>query len=246
MTDPTGGLESFYREHIGQESSDFRFVALKEFLRGQLQGDSVADIGCGTGTMIRELSRSGLRVAGFEPAPEIFALAQGLQKESRLPYPLFNLGVDGMKPDHLASFRNVLLIDVLEHLEDDHAALKGIHGLMPEGAQLLCLVPAVAALYGRRDRQVGHFRRYDQKDIEALFASCPFRRLEVRHWNLLGVPAYWLFEKLLRVQMPEGFRMKQATGFDKVLNSVLLQWFRGVENRVPFPFGLSLLVKAVK
>ena len=246
MTAAEGGLENFYREHVAQEASDFRFVALKELLSSRLEGRSVADIGCGTGTMVRELSRSGLESAGFEPAAEIFKLAREAKERSGLGYPLFNAGLDTMTPEHLAPFKNILFIDVLEHLKDDHAALKRIYSLMPEGAKLLCLVPAVASLYGRRDKAVGHFRRYDKKDIEAIFALCPFRSVTIRHWNLLGVPPFWFFEKVLGRPIAEGFRMRRPTALTRALNGCLLGWFRLIENRISFPVGLSLLVEAVK
>lgn len=239
-------LVEFYRTHAAREEADFRFLALKELLKKNISGTSVLDIGCGTGAMLRALAREGYAVSGVEPDPELYALAQELKEREGLGFKLVNAGMQSVSSETMAGFSTFLLLDVLEHVEDEAALLRQIWAGMPPGSTLLCLLPALRALYGRRDASVGHFRRYDMADARALFEAAPFSGAAFSYWNLLGVPAYWFFEKVARRPVPEGFRREGAGRLKTVLNSLLLRWFLAVENRVSPPAGLSILVKALK
>ncbi|HCC46644.1 MAG TPA: hypothetical protein DEQ38_00770 [Elusimicrobia bacterium] len=239
-------LVEFYRTHAAREEADFRFLALKELLKKNISGTSVLDIGCGTGAMLRALARDGYAVSGVEPDPELYALAQELKDREGLDFKLVNAGMQSVSSETMAGFSTFLLLDVLEHVEDEAALLRRIWDGMPPGSTLLCLLPALRALYGRRDASVGHFRRYDMADAKALFGAVPFSGAAFSYWNLLGVPAYWFFEKVARRPVPEGFRREGAGRLKTVLNSLLLRWFLAVENRVSPPAGLSILIKAVK
>ncbi|OGR81066.1 MAG: hypothetical protein A2X32_08980 [Elusimicrobia bacterium GWC2_64_44] len=239
-------LVEFYRTHAPCEEADFRFLALKELLKKNIPGTSVLDIGCGTGAMLRSLARDGYCVAGVEPDPELYALAQALKEREGFDFKLINSGMQGVSAELMAGFGSFLMLDVLEHVEDEAALLKRIWAGMPPGSTLLCLLPALRALYGRRDAAVGHFRRYDMADARKLFGEVPFSGIDFSYWNLLGVPAYWFFEKVAGRPVPEGFRQEGAGRLKTVLNALLLRWFMAVENHVRPPAGLSILVKAVK
>ena len=106
-------LVEFYEQHVGVEAADFRFIALKELLLSRLSGRTVADIGCGTGTMARELSLAGYEVLGMEPDPRLHALAVKVRSSSGVDYKLLNTGIEGMSAGALAPYRNFLLLDVL-------------------------------------------------------------------------------------------------------------------------------------
>jgi 2-polyprenyl-3-methyl-5-hydroxy-6-metoxy-1,4-benzoquinol methylase len=56
----------------------------------------------------------------------------------------------------------VLCINVLEHTEDDVAALRNAYALLPGGGRVIVFVPADRSLYGSLDRSVGHLRRYER------------------------------------------------------------------------------------
>jgi SAM-dependent methyltransferase len=239
-------LNEFYTAHRPQEATDFRFVALAEFLVARMRGRSAADIGCGTGALAGELAARGWRMLAVEPDPSHHALAvttlAGVKGECRL----IQATIEEIAPSEVAGCENVLLIDVLEHIEDDGRMLAAIHAKMAPGARLLCLLPALETLYGKRDRSIGHFRRYSRASARRLFAGVPFQTVEYRYWNLLGVAPYWWFEKLLDRQIPETGRLGRRSFLQGALNGALLLWFRLFENRLSPPLGLSLLVTAVK
>ena len=239
-------LNEFYEAHSAQETTDFRFVALEEFLVARMSGGSAADIGCGTAALARDLAARGWRVLAVEPDPRLHEMAAATLAGVKGDCRLVRAGIEDVSASEVAACENVLLIDVLEHIEDDGWMLAAIHAKMAPGARLLCLLPALESLYGQRDRSVGHYRRYSLAAARRLFATVPFQSVEHRYWNLLGVGPYWWFEQFLGRQMPETFRQGQRSFLQNALNAALLFWFRQVENRLSPPVGLSLLVTAVK
>ncbi len=69
------------------------------------------------------------------------------------------------------SFRQILLLDVLEHIEDDEGFLKLLNTKTVDGGVLLITVPALMCLWSSEDDFAGHYRRYSigklKKCVEA-------------------------------------------------------------------------------
>jgi SAM-dependent methyltransferase len=75
-----------------------------------------------------------------------------------------------------ARFPLVLLLDVLEHVEDDRAFLAEIAAEnLAAGGHVLVSVPAWPRLYSEHDRRLGHHRRYTPASARALLASAGLR-----------------------------------------------------------------------
>jgi len=55
--------------------------------------------------------------------------------------------------------------NVLEHIEDDVQALINIREKMKQGGRIAIYVPALSMLFSDLDRNVGHFRRYEKKEL---------------------------------------------------------------------------------
>jgi SAM-dependent methyltransferase len=62
----------------------------------------------------------------------------------------------------------VLLMDVLEHVEDDTALLQEYIEKVPKGALFLITVPAFNFLWSDHDKFLGHKRRYNLSQLEQL------------------------------------------------------------------------------
>jgi len=80
------------------------------------------------------------------------------------------------RPDE--RFDMVLLLDVLEHVPDDSGFLREIveSALAPTGSVLVS-VPAFGWLFTRRDRLLGHYRRYTRSSLQGVLGPS---RLSVR------------------------------------------------------------------
>ena len=205
----------------------------------------VLDVGCGTGANVAELA-GRFACQGMDTAADAIALARehfpgvpfhhGDVLDRTLPLP------EGL---HL-----VLLMDVLEHIEDDRAFLAGLVERLPPGAAILLTVPANPALWSRHDEVFGHHRRYTALDLPAVWAPLPVRVELLSHYCTTLYPAVWAVrtaQKPFGGAFGEGetdFRMPPAP-----INAVLRRLFAHERHRLrrmadgarPFPFGSSLL-----
>jgi hypothetical protein len=62
----------------------------------------------------------------------------------------------------------VAVLDVLEHIEDDVAALQRLVARMEPGTTLVVTVPALQWAFSSWDTQLGHFRRYSRRQLREL------------------------------------------------------------------------------
>jgi SAM-dependent methyltransferase len=82
-----------------------------------------------------------------------------------------------------ARFDLVCAFEVLEHIEDDAAAVKEWLTRVRPGGWLLLSVPADQHRYNAFDKLVGHFRRYDPAMMEELLTSCGLTDVSVRRYG---------------------------------------------------------------
>jgi SAM-dependent methyltransferase len=148
----------------------------------------ILEFGCGSGALLAELAEAGFLAIGVEQSPAALALARqvtaGLAAVQILPH-----APEPVLPiqDYLAAF------EVLEHIEDDHAALKDwVRHLRPGGTVLLS-VPAHPERWNPADVWAGHFRRYRRSDLTALAAAAG---LIVEDVICYGFPVANLMERL--------------------------------------------------
>jgi hypothetical protein len=125
------------------------------------------EVGCGIGANSSYIARFSNKYIGIEPD----AL---LCKKAILRYPEFDF-INGffseakIKSDVMPDL--VLLIDVLEHIEDDHLEITKIWESLELGATLVILVPAHQFLFSKFDASVGHYRRYSKKSLTKVMSS---------------------------------------------------------------------------
>lgn len=74
--------------------------------------------------------------------------------------------VSELTPDE--RFDSILYIDVLEHIEDDHAELARAAAHLHPGGRLVVLSPAYPFLFSPFDKAIGHYRRYTRASLAAL------------------------------------------------------------------------------
>lgn len=129
-------------------------------------------------------------------------------------------------------FDTVVCLNVVEHLEDDVAALQNIRDVLAEEGRAVILVPCGPWLYGTLDEVLGHYRRYTSQQLVDAAHQAGFQVEQVLKFNRPGVVAWWLNGKILRRRT---FGLAQI----RMLN-VLTPLFRLVDRWLPVP-PLSLI-----
>ena len=66
------------------------------------------------------------------------------------------------------------MLDVIEHIEDDRAALEAWRARMDPGARLVVTVPALRWAFSSWDTELGHFRRYSRRGLRRVMESAGF------------------------------------------------------------------------
>jgi SAM-dependent methyltransferase len=144
----------------------------------------IVDFGAGIGTFSHQLHVDGRQVIAVEPDA-------GQRRKIQ------ELGISceadaSQVPDGWADA--IFTMNVLEHIEDDRAALDLLHRKLKPGGRLLIYVPAFQVLYSAMDSKVGHYRRYGRDDLVAKARAAGFRVESARYADSLGFLASLVYK----------------------------------------------------
>jgi SAM-dependent methyltransferase len=142
-------------------------------------------------------------------------------------------------PEHLLeSFQTVIGINVLEHIEDDENALIHLGSLLKPSGRLLLLVPSKKWAYTDLDRQLGHFRRYEKKELGLKLVKASFQIEKLYFFNVIGLIGWIIRDK---IQPSGGLRPSQISLFESMVPIL-----KPIESKVRMPLGISLIAIAQK
>ena len=195
------------------------------------------DVGCGTGNVLEALGRFGEAV-GVEQDPQLRAVGQAAGLDIRpgaLPDVL-------PVPDGWADA--VLLLDVIEHLDDDLAGLRTARRALRPGGVLVVTVPAYPWLWSGHDVALGHRRRYSARTVRAVLGAAELSVRHVSYFNTLLFPAIAGVRLAKRLAGGGGHDLHQPGGALNRLLATLFAFERHAVLRPGLPFGSSVLAVA--
>jgi SAM-dependent methyltransferase len=226
------------------EQTHWWFVARRKLLGSLLKRSSldpakhrVLDVGTGTGGNMRML-----REIGFEDAIGVDLSVNALRfnRQKGLRHPVCSDIL--MLPFAESTFDVVLTTDILEHIEDDAQAINSITRVLKPGGIVIATVPAFSFLWGSQDNISHHVRRYSRNEFLALTNTPTLRRETFFFFNfILFFPI--LFLRLVIKGLGKD-QLRENTINTGILNALLTKLFEldiAIAQRVPIPFGVSML-----
>ena len=215
-------------------------AALIERQAGLRRGGTarILEVGAGTGSNLALLQRYG-QVDAIEPDDEARALASARS----------GIAVKGgLLPDGVAledgAYDLIVLLDVLEHIPDDRAALGGLAAKLAPGGRLLMTVPAAPWLWSAHDVAHHHHRRYTDRSLQAVVQDSGFRVRHLTHFNTLLMPLVVAARAVGRLTgSKRGDDALPGATLNAALESIFAHERHWVAERT-LPFGVSLAVVA--
>jgi len=139
---------------------------------------TILDSGCGAGKMIDLLNDFG-KVCGLEMNRNAINFCK--QRDIKI----IVQGDSGRLPFMPNSFDLITNFDGIEHLEDDHAGIRGYYKICKPGGIIVLSVPAYQFLWGEHDLVFQHYRRYTKKQLRELIEKNGFKVERITYFNML-------------------------------------------------------------
>jgi SAM-dependent methyltransferase len=269
MTEPDVDARSYFEPEdlttlAATEGSHYWHLARRKVVLDALPavgpGARLLDIGCGPGTTTTFFNQHGYTVDYADVHPEALSLARTLATQelgadavSRLRF----LQLDIFRDTMPTGYAGVLLLDVIEHLPDDVAALRSVRTGLTAGDHLVVTVPAFPALWSRFDEIARHKRRYTLATARTAIEAAGFG---IDHATYFFSPLFIAsgavkLGREARKKLPTRWRAQEDASLEglmetrtsPVLTKALvgvLDLERPIVRRWRLPFGTSVLCTA--
>ncbi|MCC2976118.1 class I SAM-dependent methyltransferase [Sphingomonas sp. PL-96] len=195
----------------------------------------ILEIGCGTGHNLPMLAQFGA-----VDAIEIDAAAREIAS-SRLGKPVGEAPLPDLPGVPEASYDMIAVLDVVEHIEDDVAALAGMARRLKPGGKILVTVPAHPWMWSAHDVVNHHHRRYSKASLAEAIAEAGLTHNGLRYFNSLLFPAALAARAAGKLT---GKDDSDDSPPAKPLNLAFEKIFaleRHLVGRLPLPPGLSII-----
>lgn len=197
-------------------------------------GRSILEVGAGVGEFSTQFTdRERLVLTDVDP---LAVAAMDKRFADRPEIEARQLDLDGPLEVSGDPVDSVVAINVLEHIEDDVAALESLARLVNPGGTIVLWVPAYPALYGDFDRKVGHVRRYTPATMRRAVEGAGLDVRVCRPVNFVGGLAWYLAVRLGNAGSPK-------PGVVAVYDRVVVPVTRVLDGLRP-PFGQTVLAVA--
>jgi SAM-dependent methyltransferase len=236
---------SVYREMAELDDRHWWYRARRDILADLIRREAmpppkarILEIGCGTGHNLGMLARFG-KVDALELDDEARGIAQRRLGRKVMSAPLPELaGVSDRHYDLIAA------LDVIEHIDDDSAALAAIAGKLKTGGKLVMTVPAHAWMWSAHDVVNHHKRRYSKAALRRLIEGSPLRVETLGYFNSLLFPLAVAERLSSKLRGKDNADVKLPPAPVNAALEAVFAAERHLVGRLPLPPGLSLFAVA--
>lgn len=211
----------------------------------------VLEVGCSSGYFLRDLGAAfpdAFTIGADYTGSTLDRLGEALPGVPLLRFDLTRCPL----PD--GSVDAVVLLNVIEHIEDDAAALAQVHRILCPGGVMVLEVPAGPHLYDAYDHFLMHHRRYAMDALLELGRGAGFAIAEQSHLGTLLYPAFWLAKVRSRAKgIPDESERERflrraigGSGRSGPLGRRLMEAEAWLRRRVRLPVGIRCLVAGRK
>ncbi|HYP06584.1 MAG TPA: bifunctional glycosyltransferase/class I SAM-dependent methyltransferase [Bryobacteraceae bacterium] len=201
-------------------------------------GQRVLEIGAGIGNLTQCLSPKRHRYIAIDiDAEHLARLRTRFLYRKNVQTKLGNLLCAEDLREYAQSMDTVVCLNVLEHVEDDAAALRNIHDTLVPNGKAILLVPQGPSLFGTLDETLGHCRRYTEEELKAKMEAAGFRIECVLGFNRITRPGWYWNGRILRRRT---FGRAQLWIFDR-----LVWLWRRIDEKLPWP-PISIIAIGVR
>jgi SAM-dependent methyltransferase len=191
LADTVSGMDPRNFEALSKvEAEHFWFVVRNELIVGLIGkffpgARGFLEVGCGNGAVLRAIaqSRPWERLVGSELHPSGLTYAR-----KRLPTSVEFVQMDARNIPALDVFDVVGAFDVIEHIADDEAVLRGMRAATRTGGGTIIAVPQHPWLWSRADDIAHHQRRYRRGELEEKLSRNGFEVLFSSSFTALLLP----------------------------------------------------------
>lgn len=180
---------SLYRDFYNLEEKHWWFVARRKIIFSVLDRYlpdkkrlTILDVGCGTGSTLKELEKLGYAI-GVDISEEAvkFCKLRGCKNVHKVNQKEGLFFKD-------STFGLITALDIIEHIDDDCAALAEYYRIIRKGGILLVTVPAYDFLWGPHDEVNDHRRRYIAKELRNKVEKAGFTIKKMTYFDTFLFP----------------------------------------------------------
>ena len=235
--------EKVYHSNFNVENSYWWFTARAHIIHSLInsicrlpKNSTVVDVGCGTGGFLSELAKDYTAIGTDTSALAIeYCTKRGLEH--------LHLGTLDDFPWQKWTVDAVTMLDVIEHIEDDHAVVRQVYDLLRPGGFFIATVPANPWMWSAHDVIHMHYRRYTKSSFTNLLTSAGFVPQKISYFNSFLFPLAALKRLTQKNLNPEDIHAV-VDPVPALVNSLFHNVFAAearLLSSMSFPFGVSLV-----
>ncbi|GAA0324841.1 class I SAM-dependent methyltransferase [Sphingomonas oligophenolica] len=234
-----------YDRMAAHDSTHWWYTARRDILadylarEGNLPANArILEIGCGTGHNLPMLAAFGtIDAIEIDPAARAIASERLGKPVSAAPLPVLP-GVERGAYDLIA------VLDVVEHIEDDVAALKAMGACLKPGGKILITVPAHQWMWSAHDVVNHHHRRYSKPSLRKAIRAAGLEPAKLSYFNSLLFPLAAAARLAGRLTGRDDSDDSPPPPVVNALFEAIFRLERHLVGRVPLSPGVSIITLA--